>query len=76
MKKADIYIPSEQLRYISQIDKKGSKWYMAVYKGLETLNPNETSEKELSEKDTVLAENVITALQELNKWAERKKIGR
>lgn len=74
MEKNEVYMPTEQLRNISAIGDKGSKWYQSVFEILNLTNPFEIQEKEFSEEGTKLAENVLIALNELGKWAKKNKL--
>lgn len=74
MSHVEIYIPSEQLRYISKIDKKGSDWYTAIQTILDALNPFDMNDRILSEAETNLANSILIALKELGNWAKRNHI--
>ena len=74
MERHEVYCPTEQLRYISKVGKKGSKWYGAIKEILSIIDPFEVEEKEFSKEGSLLAENVIIALGELSAWAKKKRI--
>ncbi len=74
MERNEVYCPTEQLRYISKVGKKGSKWYGAIKEILSIIDPFEVEEKEFSKEGSLLAENVIIALGELSAWAKKKRI--
>lgn len=74
MEKNEIYFPSEQIRALSKIGKKDSRWYNSINEILDIINPYENEEREFSEEETRLAENVLIALEELNKWAKKNKL--
>lgn len=48
MERNEVYCPTEQLRYISKVGKKGSKWYGAIKEILSIIDPFEVEEKEFS----------------------------
>lgn len=74
MEHVEIYIPSEQLRYILKIDKEGSDWYTSIQAILDALNPFDMNNRVFSESETNLANNILVALKELNAWAKRNHI--
>ena len=69
MERNEVYFPSEELRNISAIGGKGSKWHTAIQEILEITNPV-GEDKEFTEEGTKLAENVAVALNELGAWAK------
>ena len=69
-----VFFPSEALHYISEIDKSGSDWYKAIQAILDLQNPYPVEEREFNERETKIAENVLTALRELGKWKKKNHL--
>lgn len=74
MKECDIYIPSEQLEKMSIVGGKGTKWHDAVFAILDEMNPYELEDRELDERETRLAENMLVALSELSEWKKKNHL--
>lgn len=74
MERNEIYMPTEQLRYIDEVGEKGSEWYKAIHEILDVLNPFELEDREFNEEETKLAKNVLIALRELSQWAKKNKV--
>lgn len=73
MKKCEIWFPTEELRYLYQVDKKGSEWEKAMLSILDLNSPFDLKDKDFNEKENETAKNVLVALDELNKWYFNKK---
>lgn len=72
--KCEMYIPIEEIREKSKIDKKDSEWDKAITAIWDQLNPYGHKNIEFSDKQEELSRNVIIALTELYKWGKSKRI--
>ena len=74
MDDCQMYIPSEALHYISDVGGSESIWYKAIKEILDLQNPYPIENREFSEQENKIAENVLIALEELGKWKKKNHL--
>lgn len=74
LKRCEMYIPVDVLRYLSVVGDKSSEWHKAVYQILDDTRPFPPEDRELTEQENRIAENVMIALKELNIWARKNHL--
>lgn len=68
-KYCEMYIPAEALNNMSIVGGKDSKWNTAIFEILDDTRPFPAEDRELTEKEIRLSNNLRIALKELNAWA-------
>lgn len=74
LKHCEMYVPIEKLNHISAIDNRDSVWGNAIFAILNDTRPFELDDRELTEHESRIADNVFIALQELDKWKKKNKL--
>lgn len=75
LQKCEMYVPYEELEYFSSVSNdKNSVWQISIQKILDLTNPYGQEDKVFSEKENELANCVISAISELNKWKKKNHI--
>jgi len=70
----EMFIPSEALHFISEVDKSGSDWHKAILEILYLQNPYPVEDRVFDERETKISENVLIALKELEKWKKKHRL--
>ena len=76
MEKCEMYVPMAILEYIAIINPDvNSRWNQAMQNILHYMNPFGHEDKEMSEEENIFFENIMDALEELNKsWKKDKSL--
>jgi hypothetical protein len=75
LRKYGIDVPVETLEYVADIDKQGSKWERAVNYIMDALYTSNCEDREMTDEEVQLFDNVKIALGELCRWAKTNKLG-
>lgn len=74
LKHCEMYIPVNLLEQLSIIGGKESDFGEAIYAILDDTHPFDTEDRELTDREIKLANNVIKALGELDKWQKQNRL--
>ena len=74
LRECEMYIPVAELDKVNSIGDKDSRWHEAVTELLHNLNPYGHEDKEFDEHQVIIADNVMIAIEELEKWKKTNHI--
>lgn len=70
----EICIPVEALNLISEVGDKDSTWHEAIVSIINDTNPYGHEDITYSDEEERLCNNILTAIQELEKWKKKNKL--
>lgn len=74
LRHCEIDIPVEQIEELFSIDGKDGTWGKAIYEIMDATRLFDAEDRELSEREKVIADNVEIALEELEKWKKKNRL--
>ena len=74
LRQCEIYIPVEILQKMSPIGGKDSEWHKAIFSIIDDTRPFELEDREATEQEERISNNVMIALKELDKWKNANHI--
>lgn len=69
-----MYLPVKKLEKLFAIDTMESTWGKAIYAIIDDTRPFPLDDDEMSERESRIAENVLVALKELEKWKKENHL--
>lgn len=67
-------VPVDSLDYITDVGDANSDWYKAVRNIIDCIDKSQIEDRELTEEENQLADNIQIAMKELTKWAKANRL--
>lgn len=74
LEKCEIYIPKELISKRTVIGDENTEWYKAIQNIIDISHPFGHEDIEFTEEQEQISNNVLIALDELNKWKKANKL--
>ena len=70
----EVWLPTDALKMISKVGDKDSTWYKAIYDIFDDINPYGHEDRDMTEKECRIFDNVGIAFNELQKWKKKNHL--